>query len=72
MATLFAGAITLEIIVGESFAKYSPHRINRIDHLAWFILPLVLYAVGSGFLVYENRSKKGRNDPSAPKRRGRE
>jgi Na+-driven multidrug efflux pump len=57
-AAIFGAFTTLEIIVGQKLSKWNPHQIDRVEHLAWYFLPISFGLIGWIFRIYENN--KGR------------
>jgi hypothetical protein len=56
-AAIFTGFTTLQIITGENLGKYHPQSIDRVQHLGWYLLPIVFCLVGFALRAHENRKK---------------
>jgi hypothetical protein len=56
-AAIFAGVITLEMIVGGTSGRFGSRDINRSEHAFKYLLPLAFSIAGLAFRSYENRKK---------------
>jgi len=56
LAAWIAAIVALEVVTGEVGGKYpnAPRTIARMEHLAWFSVPLVLCFIGWLIRVREN------------------
>jgi putative Mn2+ efflux pump MntP len=56
-AAIFAGVITLEMIVGGTSGRFGSRYINRSEHAVRYLLPLAFLIAGLAFYSHEKRKK---------------